>query len=111
MLSYPGGARLCGLATPPVIVDVHVRRASEALAITAVATRGMSLRDARSCIQAAWDDDVAAGGVVAPGGLANTCLALDVVLRFFGRHCCGYCESVRARVPAADVCERCQAVF
>jgi hypothetical protein len=111
MLSYPGGVRLHGLAMPPVIVDHHVRRASEALGITAIATKGMSLRDAGSSIQAAWDEDVATGGAVAPGDLANTCLALDMVLRFFGKHCCGYCESVRARVPAASVCEQCQAVF
>lgn len=106
ILAYPGGATLTSLEVVPVGVDVHVRRVTENLGLTA--TAGEDLERARRCIEDAWGDDVRASGAAGPPGLEDTPAALDPALWFFGKWGCAFCETQGTRVPIADVCRRCR---
>lgn len=83
LLAHPGDARITGLDTLPVAVDVQVRKVTEYLGVTA--TRGMDLDTARSLIQAAWHREVAEYGAVGPPGIDGTGDALDPALWFFAK--------------------------
>ena len=110
MLAYPGAAYIGELWGLPVAVDAQARQASEFLGMAT--TQGMRRAAARPIIQRAWYSDVDRHGAVGPNmSLKNTGAALDPALRFLGKHGCSYCAGVGRRVPVADVCANCVAVF
>ena len=106
MLAYPGMAALSSLEVVPVAVDVHVRRVTENLGLTA--TAGEDLGQARGTIQNAWQEDVRVSGAAGPIPLENTPAALDPALWFFGKWGCAFCEAQGTQAPIADVCRRCR---
>lgn len=105
MMADPGGARIEGIETVPVAVDVQVRRATENLGATR--TCGLPLPKAKPEIQRAWTDAAATADIAGPVGIKGTCAALDPALWFFGRHGCGHCEKLGARVPFGRACDSC----
>ncbi len=104
MLTWPGGARIRGLETLPVAVDVQVRRVSERLGVAA--TAGLDIAEARSPIQRAWRQgiEMARG----PERLQRTAAALDPALWFWGKWGCGLCEREGRRVPFGRACVACR---
>lgn len=105
ILAHPGGAELSSLHRLPVAVDVHVRRVTERLAVTATADQ--PLDRARVLIQEAWLQDVNEGGAAGPGNLAGTCAALDPALWLVGKWGCAPCDQAGRRIPVGDFCNRC----
>ena len=86
MLAAPGGARIANLRIAPVAVDVHVRRASEALGVCE--TRGWPSEIAREAVQRAWRDAVRTASVSGPAEAAGTCAALNAPLWTLGKFGC-----------------------
>lgn len=108
MLAQPGGARITGLETLPVAVDVHVRRVTENLGVTNTQS---FLVDAqvRRTIQDAWRADLAATrSADGPQGLEGTSAALDPALWFFGKWGCSYCERQAHKIPISGTCDLCR---
>ena len=106
MLAEPGEAKITGMDTVRVAVDVQVRRITENLGVAS--TRGLPLKDARPKIQAAWQRAVAATDICGPSRIAGTCAALDPALWSFGKYGCSHCETVGAPVPIGRTCDHCQ---
>ncbi len=107
MLVVPGEARIAGIGSVPVAVDVQVRKVTEYLGVTA--THGLALDDhVRKAIQAAWQEDVARSGAEGPEPLRDTCAALDPALWFFGKWGCSFCERAGRRIPIHDDCHGCR---
>jgi len=106
ILVYPGKATLSSLETVSIAVDVHTRRVTENLGLTA--TAGEDLERGRGAIQDAWAAEVQATGAAGPPGLENTPAALDPALWFFGKWGCSFCETQGQRVPIADACGGCR---
>ena len=107
IMANPGGAQISRIATIPVAVDVHVRRVTENLGVTA--TRGPKLnKKIKKKIQCAWYAAVKVARIGGPSGITDTCAALDPALWFFGKHGCGHCEKMRQRIPISRACHHCQ---
>ena len=106
MLAVPGGAEIRGIEALPVAVDVQVRKLTEYLGVTD--TAGRDLDSIRSVIQAAWRQDVEAGGAHGPASLEGTCAALDPALWYFGKWGCTHCERSRRQVPVHEICGDCR---
>jgi len=106
MLAVPGGARITGLETLFVAVDVQVRKVTEYLGVTA--THGQDLERARRLIQETWAADVQRYGAEGPPTIANTAAALDPALWFFAKWGCTFCERAGRRVPISEICEECR---
>ena len=103
----PGRAQISRIATIPVAVDVHVRRVTENLGVTA--TQGLPLnKKIKQEIQSAWHAAVEVARIGGPCGITDTCAALDPALWFFGKHGCGHCEKMRQRIPISRACHHCQ---
>jgi predicted RNase H-like HicB family nuclease len=105
MMAAPGKARIDGIDTIPVAIDVHVRRVTENLGVTD--TEGYPIEKARPIIQEAWHKAVAATDIGGPKGIAGTCAALDPALWFFGKHGCSHCENVGYKTPISRACDNC----
>ena len=106
MLAEPGGAAITRIDTIPVAVDVHVRRVTENLRVTA--TRDLRLKEATPRIQSAWKKAVVPALIPGPARIAGTCAALDPALWAFGKYGCSHCETVGVRVPIGRACDYCQ---
>ena len=105
MMAHPGGAKIDGIETVPVAVDVQVRRATENLGVAA--TNGLPLRKAKPLIQRAWMDAASNTEFAGPTGIEGTCAALDPALWYFGKHGCGHCELAGEQVKFGRACESC----
>ena len=107
IMANPGGAQISRIASIPVAVDVHVRRVTENLGVTA--TQGLPLnKKIKQEIQSAWHAAVEVARIGGPCGITDTCAALDPALWFFGKHGCGHCEKMRQRIPISRACHHCQ---
>ncbi|MCY3837911.1 MAG: hypothetical protein OXH09_04560 [Gammaproteobacteria bacterium] len=106
IMANPGGARVAGVESIPVAVDVQVRRVTENLGVSA--TRGLPLEEAKPAIQEAWRTAVEAGSVGGPAGITGTCAALDPALWFYGKHGCSHCERQGRRMPIGRACDHCR---
>ena len=107
IMANPGGAQISCIATIPVAVDVHVRRVTENLGVTA--TRGLKLnKKIKKKIQCAWHAAVKVARIGGPCGITDTCAALDPALWFFGKYGCSHCEKMGQRVPISHACHHCQ---
>ena len=109
ILASPGGARITGLDTLPVAVDVQIRKVSRYLGV-AREEGACGVGRVRTKVQDAWRREVAAHGVDGPPALGGTCAALDPALWFFAKWGCTFCERARRRIPIAPICARCQFV-
>ena len=105
MMANPGRAMIDRIETIPVAVDVHVRRVTENLGVTA--TRGLPLAKAKPVIQETWTNGVSEADIAGPAGIEGTCAALDPALWFFGRHGCGHCEKAVKQVRFGRACDYC----
>lgn len=106
VLAHPGGARIEGLESLPIAVDVYARKVSEYLDVTR--THDMPLDRLRPLLQRLWTDDVEAHGAAGPHLLKDTPAALDAALRYFGQWGCSWCERMRRRTPISEVCSTCR---
>ena len=109
MLAEPGRARITRLDSVPVAVDVHVQRITKNLRVAD--TQGLRPDEARSKVQAAWQEAVAEAEFGGPSRITGTCAALDPALWSFGKYGCSHCERVRMRVPIGRTCDYCQLSF
>ena len=105
MMANPGRAVIDRIETIPVAVDVHVRRVTENLGVTA--TRGLPLAKAKPVIQETWTTGVSEADIAGPAGIEGTCAALDPALWFFGRHGCGHCRKADEQVRFGRACDYC----
>ena len=105
MMANPGRAVIDRIETIPVAVDVHVRRVTENLGVTA--TRGLPLAKAKPVIQETWTNGVSEADIAGPAGIEGTCAALDPALWFFGRHGCGHCRKEHEKVRFGRACDSC----
>ncbi len=105
MMANPGRAVIDRIEIIPVAVDVHVRRATENLGVTA--TRGRTLAKAKPIIQETWTNGVSEADIAGPAGIEGTCAALDPALWFFGRHGCGHCRKANEKVRFGRACDSC----
>ena len=106
IMANPGGANIRRIDTIPVAVDVHVRRATENLGVTA--TRDLRLVQAKPVIRDTWRNALQAARIGGPPGIADTCAALDPALWFFGKFGCSHCERIGRRAPIGRACANCQ---
>lgn len=106
MMAALGGARIEGIESIPVAVDVQVRRATENLGVSD--TRGLPLDAAKPVIQATWRAAVQGAGIGGPGGIAGTSAALDPALWCLGRYGCSHCERIGRQAPVGRACEYCR---
>ena len=105
MMANPGRAVIERIETIPVAVDVHVRRVTENLGVTA--TRERTLAKAKPVIQETWTNGVSEADIAGPAGIEGTCAALDPALWFFGKHGCGHCRKANEKVRFGRACEFC----
>lgn len=106
IMAEPGGAKIRGIDSIPVAVDVQVRRATEYLGVSD--TVGLQLGEAKAMIQSAWRRAVTSSAIGGPSGISGTCAALDPALWFFGKFGCSHCEQVGRRSPISSACRHCR---
>jgi hypothetical protein len=106
MLAYPGSAKVTGIETLPVAVDVQVRKVTEYLGMTH--TYGQDLQHIRRPIQERWAEDVRLHGAEGPDPLADTPSALDPALWFYGKWGCTRCERAQRKLPISQICGDCR---
>ena len=102
IMANPGGAKIEGIDTIPIAVDVQVRRATRYLGVS------LKLNETKRVIQSVWRKAVLSGKIGGPSGISGTCAALDPALWFFGKYGCSHCEKIGRQAPISRACNYCR---